>query len=301
MKRIKLLLAFLLFATATTYAQVGIGTAAPNKTAVLDLTSTSKGLLIPRVALTGINDTTTITNIATVGVNGLMVYNTASAGTGTNAVGPGFYFWFSGGWQRLVNAGDLPGAVAANTSNALVLNADKKTITSTVNGVGATVALNTLQVDFDLTSSINAMTSDIAGIKHAAPIINTNVLAIGADKKITSTINGLASNALDISSAVSRPGVALVGSTYVATLTSTVILANATTAGFTVTLPSAVGIAGQMYYVKKGDSTNNGVTVISAGGNIDNATAATGFTLGVPYQSVIVVSDGANWLILSGM
>ena len=48
----------------------------PNSSAMLDVKSNSKGLLIPRVALTGITDVTTIASPA----NSLMVYNTASAG-----------------------------------------------------------------------------------------------------------------------------------------------------------------------------------------------------------------------------
>ena len=35
--------------TATTYAQVGIGTTTPDGSAALDITSTTKGLLIPRM------------------------------------------------------------------------------------------------------------------------------------------------------------------------------------------------------------------------------------------------------------
>ena len=64
---------------------------------MLDVKSNSKGLLIPRVALTGITDVTTIASPA----NSLMVYNTASAGYGTTAVTPGYYFW-DGSWTRMV-------------------------------------------------------------------------------------------------------------------------------------------------------------------------------------------------------
>lgn len=50
MKTIKIfLLAFLLFAAGTTNAQVGIGTPNPNASAQLDVNSTSKGFLPPRM------------------------------------------------------------------------------------------------------------------------------------------------------------------------------------------------------------------------------------------------------------
>ena len=48
MKQIFTFLAALLL-TATTYAQVGIGTTTPEPFAALDITSTTKGLLIPRM------------------------------------------------------------------------------------------------------------------------------------------------------------------------------------------------------------------------------------------------------------
>jgi trimeric autotransporter adhesin len=73
-------------------ANVGIGTSAPDASAVLDLSSTAgpfRGLLIPRIALTGTNDVTTISNPA----NSLMIYNTVSAGTSPNAIVPGFYYY----------------------------------------------------------------------------------------------------------------------------------------------------------------------------------------------------------------
>lgn len=62
---------------------VGIGTATPNASAILDISSSNKGILIPRVTLTGINDGTTISSPAT----GLIVYNTT-----TNVGGPGLAY-----------------------------------------------------------------------------------------------------------------------------------------------------------------------------------------------------------------
>ena len=50
----------LLFIVFPFYAQVGIGTTSPNASSILDISSTNSGLLIPRVALTGTNDITTI-------------------------------------------------------------------------------------------------------------------------------------------------------------------------------------------------------------------------------------------------
>ena len=48
MKQFFTLLAAVLL-TATTYAQVGVGTTTPDASAALDITSPTKGLLIPRM------------------------------------------------------------------------------------------------------------------------------------------------------------------------------------------------------------------------------------------------------------
>jgi hypothetical protein len=98
--------------TTTTQAQVGIGTSSPSASAQLEVNSTSKGFLPPRVALTGTADATTIANPAT----GLLVYNTASVGSGSTAVTPGFYYFDGAKWQRIIN--QQPDAtVEFNTAN----------------------------------------------------------------------------------------------------------------------------------------------------------------------------------------
>jgi uncharacterized protein (TIGR02145 family) len=60
---------FVLLLSAFSFAQVGIGTTTPNATAILDLTSTSKGLLPPRM-------NTIQRNAITSPAEGLIVYNT---------------------------------------------------------------------------------------------------------------------------------------------------------------------------------------------------------------------------------
>lgn len=78
--------------TTSVWAQTpssGINTFNPDNSAVLDITATDKGVLLPRVALTALNDQSTVTNPA----HSLLVYNTATAGTSPNAVQPGFYYY----------------------------------------------------------------------------------------------------------------------------------------------------------------------------------------------------------------
>jgi len=85
---------------------VGINStgAAPDASAILDVASTSKGVLIPRVALTASNAAGPITSPLT----SLLVYNTATAGSSPNNVVPGYYYWNGAAWIGLVaNGGNV--------------------------------------------------------------------------------------------------------------------------------------------------------------------------------------------------
>lgn len=89
-------------------------------------------------------------------------------------------------------------------------------------------------------------------------------------------------------------------STSAATLTATSVgtirLADATSAAFTVTLPTAASTRGRRYTIKKIDASANAVTVGTAGGNIDGATT---YALSAQWAFVEVYSDGAKWNIVA--
>jgi hypothetical protein len=102
-------------------AQVGVNTTTPNPSAALHIESSDKGIMLPKVALTGTDDVTTITPSPT---TGLMVYNTATAGLlpGGVSVTPGFYYWNGSSWRRFRNQGftlnyEQSAAVTASTNN----------------------------------------------------------------------------------------------------------------------------------------------------------------------------------------
>ncbi len=83
-------------------AQIGIGTTTPNASAELDITSTNKGFLPPRIALTATTSASPVTSPAT----GLLVYNTATSGTAPNNVTPGYYYYNGTKWQRIIHTED---------------------------------------------------------------------------------------------------------------------------------------------------------------------------------------------------
>lgn len=92
----------------------------------------------------------------------------------------------------------------------------------------------------------------------------------------------------------SRLTVAVKSGAYTLTASDDVILANATSAGFTLTLPTAVAPVGRVYSIKKTDATSNVVTVATTSAQtIDGLTTR---TIDIQYGSLTVVSDGTNWL-----
>ena len=102
MKRFQIVLLVLVFVAFAGKAQnVGVNddNSNPNASAILDVFSASKGLLIPRIALLSINDVTTIASPAI----SLLVYNTST----TTDLTPGYYYWDDASkWVRLNASGD---------------------------------------------------------------------------------------------------------------------------------------------------------------------------------------------------
>ncbi|WP_346985865.1 phage tail protein [Chryseobacterium sp. POE27] len=67
--------------------RVGIGTSSPNTNAALDISSTTRGVKLPSLALIATNSASPLS----AHVAGMLVYNTATAGTAPNNVVPGLY------------------------------------------------------------------------------------------------------------------------------------------------------------------------------------------------------------------
>ena len=145
--------------TITTKAQIGIGTTAPN--AALDVTSTTDGLLIPRIALTITTAATPLTTPTT----SEMVYNTATVADVT----PGYYYWDGTKWVRLLstiasnwnttgNSGTTAGTNFIGTTDAIDFvtktnNTEKTRVTSSGNvGIGTITPTAKLDVAAGVTT-----------------------------------------------------------------------------------------------------------------------------------------------------
>ncbi len=89
----------------TSSGSLGISTAAPHASAAIDFGATNRGVLIPKVALTSINDITTITDPE----EGLLIFNTQNSGTGGTQVKENLFYYFNGSfWEELVTEDNLP-------------------------------------------------------------------------------------------------------------------------------------------------------------------------------------------------
>lgn len=121
---IMLSIAFLSVSNTTQAQNIGINAtgAAPDAGAMLDISSTNKGLLIPRVNITSLATIAPITGSATVS---MLVYNTNAT------TGLGYHYWDGSQWVRLSsgdawqitgNANTVAGTNFLGTTNAQALD-----------------------------------------------------------------------------------------------------------------------------------------------------------------------------------
>ena len=82
-------------------AQVGIGTANPDPSAILHIQSTNKGVLLPKVDLKNLTDRNTVNGPT----EGLLVYNKTV--NSANNLRKGFYIWDNEKWDKVENQSDV--------------------------------------------------------------------------------------------------------------------------------------------------------------------------------------------------
>ena len=193
--RIKSLFIILFLCTNGLYAQTGIGTTTPNAAAKLDVSSTTKGFLPPKVALTATNSFDPITGLsgstALATAAGLLIYNTATAGTAPNNVVPGYYYWNGTMWIQIAN-----GLIIDNSKNSsFTLNAtdnNKIFLISSSSAVSVTVSNsspNVLPVGF----SCQFIQGSNGAITIAGSGITLNS-ANGLSTRATNSVIGLVVN-----------------------------------------------------------------------------------------------------------
>lgn len=111
-------------------------------------------------------------------------------------------------------------------------------------------------------------------------------MTLGGDGTLTAT------NKVITGGAIQTPSATKTGN-YTLTGTDSSIFGDATSGAITLTLPDATLAPGRLYRLKKIDSSANTVTVATTSSQtIDGATT---YVLSNQYDSIVVLSDNANW------
>jgi hypothetical protein len=178
MKRILILLVTMFSLVFTGRAQNNVGinddNSAPKASAMLDVFSANKGLLIPRVALTS----TTAAAPVTSPENSLLIYNTAAAGDVT----PGYYYWNGSKWVRLVANADP----TKNTN--MVTKSASATLLKTENMVLASGDITlTLPVITSADDGLEIAIKNVGNFTDLISITGGTGVTIDADQTITIT------------------------------------------------------------------------------------------------------------------
>jgi len=130
-------LTLLLFYSLGGMSQVKIGgnPTTLNGNSILEVESTNKGILLPRIALTATN----VFSPLSAHVAGMIIYNTATAGTTPTNVIPGYYYNNGSSWVRLItnNDGDAWGVDGENLTSGI-----SRTGQVTVGTIGAVGSIN---------------------------------------------------------------------------------------------------------------------------------------------------------------
>lgn len=143
---------FLLIFPLVINAQVGINTTTPHSSSMLDITSTNKGLLVPRVSIPNLNAAAPVVAPAV----SLLVYNT------NTTTGTGFHYWNGSQWIPFTGAADNDWVIVGNDMyNGNIGNVGVGTTTPTTKfhveniGVPATI----LNQDFETNAIAPLITS----------------------------------------------------------------------------------------------------------------------------------------------
>ncbi len=197
-------------------------------------------------------------------------------------------------------ASDAVTTVKILDSNVTTAKFASSSVTAAV--IGSDAVTTTKILDSNVTTAKFASSSVTAAVIGSDAVTTTKILDanVTAAKLANSTLTSIqvsATGGIPIYAVASLAATATIGAGQ------TVILANATAAGFTLTLPLFASVGnGQVYTIKKTDSTTNVVTISRNGtdptpGTIEGSTS---ITLSDQYDTVQLATDGSNWYRING-
>lgn len=131
----------LIFFWSKIFAQtgsVGIGTSSPNSSAILDMVSSDKGIMLPQISLNPSN-ISDYSFMASAPTESLLIYNTNAGFPG----GRGIYYWDGARWSYYFNSANINlllgitkyySKIYNSGTSTNVYNSDATSVTSFVNG-----------------------------------------------------------------------------------------------------------------------------------------------------------------------
>ena len=229
----------------------------------IPLTITAKGTS-PIKLQTGTSETF---RAGTVGGNDFTNYYTSTGYLNYTAAGGSsninFYFGAKGTGSIQLASGGGTQAVVSNTASAV----NYLQLTGAATGAAPTFSVAGSDANISLTLTTKG----------------TGIVQTAATLKYAGVIAGLSTKT----------------AAYTLVATDYTVLGNATTASFSLTLPTSVGATGQVYIIKKVDSTANTVTILTTSSQtIDGSTSK---VLSYQYDGFQLQSDGANWMIIGNI
>jgi hypothetical protein len=210
------------------------------------------------------------------------------------------------------------GALTGNVTLNSTANSTNQKVTVQNNGVvvgsqpvinfipGTNITITTANDSNNTRSNVTISTSGLGTM--ATQNANNVTISGGTIENVALTLDSLNSTPIGASSpstgvftTMSTSGVyaTIVTKTANYTLTTTdfTVLANASTAAFTLTLPTAVNASGQIYTIKKIDSSANAVTISTTLSQTIDGLAS--YALSYQYQGLQVQSTNSNWVIIN--
>lgn len=188
MKREVVLLLVITLFSAFGWSQTGIGVESPNDEAVLEIASSTKGILLPKVALNNNPQTFHLTNNAVDAHTGMLLYNTNTDVTG-GLSGVGYYYWSGTQWQRLMSNGGSPNIFLSNPGD-FDMTGTVMPPTSAVLGIAGTThgRLRLTAGSMDTFSDNLGASIDLHGNQATS---NTGVLDLVAGSAASATNNAI--------------------------------------------------------------------------------------------------------------
>ena len=267
------------YAGIFTGGNVGVGTAAPGTpihvaaTNATVYTPTSAALAIPANILTTIENLDTTDSTAS-----LLGFVTRSGGAVNRS--------FIGNVSNSAGGSIIFGHRTGTTSYAERMRIDY------LGNLGIGTSSPNANAILDVVSTTKAFMPPrmTTAQKNAVASPTAGMVVYDTDMKGISFYNGTAWTTTN------NKNVATKTANYTALQSDDVLLGDATSGAITITLPTAVGNTGEVFHIKKIDSSVNAVTIATTSSQtIDGALTQPILT---QYQNITVVSNGVGWSVL---